>query len=788
VNTENAGITRFNAGVGGSTVTQRLASLTTNADGSTRLAGNIRTTGTQTINDALVLTTDAIADATTGDINFLSTVNSDGTTRSLTVNSSGATVFGGNVGSTSALKRLATDSGGTTTLRGSVTAQAGSLASDGDIDFADPVVLNPNDSSVAITVGGQDIIFQSTVQASTDGVGQLVVNTANNGQAQFLGQVGTAAANRPASVTSNADGTVVVNSGMHTTGAITLNDAATLRGDITAGSMAFGSTATVGDGTAVADLVSQGAVSFASPVTVRGSIAGGRGTGFSGTAVTFAGTVTLTGDATIDGGLGSLFFRGNVLSNTDNTHNLTLLSRQAASVNVGGGTAVTPFKFNGTVGASATTSRPRSVTIGVGQAGATAINASGVRTATASSVVFGNFDSSGNLLNTTTGTSGLFAGTGGVSVAQGDRILSTRATGLNVNSTGPVTLGDLSSLTTIDVTGSTINIRLRNGGGVDGESNDNGADWVAATQIRNSRVPFAASGSSGGFLYSNNTGIRPINGGNFTNTKKLDTDAVSATFLSRNAPAGQFLPYDLTAFGSTDTNVATSIAGAIPRDQKEREVTTTVGVSRSMQASLIEMGLGVRAKLEMEEMIYLLAGRGIYLDDARDPRVNPDREGLPLIAMPRVPNAPAADAVAAYKNTTVIGDKQKADIQSTFNDVWLAYADNASEPSAKGFADWLCERCNSGSGTPEELLVLDLMKNRVPEFFRRLDVMGLSPREIAYPKRKLFQEIGPNGVEYKDLLEVMEALKACPASGASVAPAASVRRMEQDAVTIAGAR
>jgi hypothetical protein len=80
------------------------------------------------------------------------------------------------------------------------------------------------------------------------------------------------------------------------------------------------------------------------------------------------------------------------------------------------------------------------------------------------------------------------------------------------------------------------------------------------------------------------------------------------------------------------------------------------------------------------------------------------------------------------------------------------------------------------------------MKNRVPEFFRRLDVMGLSPREIAYPKRKLFQEIGPNGVEYKDLLEVMEALKACPASGASVAPAASVRRMEQDAVTIAGAR
>ncbi|MEO6926547.1 MAG: filamentous hemagglutinin N-terminal domain-containing protein, partial [Rhodanobacter sp.] len=109
------GLTTFGSVVGGTTA---LASLTTDAAGTTSLNGNVSTTGAQTYNDALTLGADStLASSAGGAIDFASTV--DGAFN-LTVNTSGLTTFGDAVGSTTALTSLTTDAAGTTSLNGNV--------------------------------------------------------------------------------------------------------------------------------------------------------------------------------------------------------------------------------------------------------------------------------------------------------------------------------------------------------------------------------------------------------------------------------------------------------------------------------------------------------------------------------------------------------------------------------------------------------------------------------------------------------------------------------------------
>src|SRR5262249_58468410 len=94
-----SGLTTFGGAVGDNG--QRLASLTSNAGGTTAInGGSVTTTGDQTYSEAVTL--DAAADSTTltgVNISFAATVRSttDGQ-ENLTVSGSGLTTFGGAVG------------------------------------------------------------------------------------------------------------------------------------------------------------------------------------------------------------------------------------------------------------------------------------------------------------------------------------------------------------------------------------------------------------------------------------------------------------------------------------------------------------------------------------------------------------------------------------------------------------------------------------------------------------------------------------------------------------------
>ncbi len=165
-----AGTTTFAGAIGGTTA---LASLTTDAAGSTRLGGNVRTTGSQTYGDTVSLTGPVtVSSAAAGNISFGSSVTG---TAGLVANTTGRTTFGGVVN----LDSLITDAGGSTQLGGNVTTR-------GAQTYDDELVLAGN---VTLTSTHGDSI---SINAGANGAHSLSVNTA--GTTTLAGGLGSTTA------------------------------------------------------------------------------------------------------------------------------------------------------------------------------------------------------------------------------------------------------------------------------------------------------------------------------------------------------------------------------------------------------------------------------------------------------------------------------------------------------------------------------------------------------------------------------------------------------------------
>jgi len=141
-----SGATSFGGVVGGTTA---LTALTTDAAGSTSLGANVNTTGVQTYNDAVTLTGNATLVASA--VTFNSSV--DGA-RALTINTPGATTFGGAVGGTTALSSLTTDAAGTTSLGGNVSTA-------GAQTYNDPLTL-----SADAVLSGSAVAFSGSINGA----------------------------------------------------------------------------------------------------------------------------------------------------------------------------------------------------------------------------------------------------------------------------------------------------------------------------------------------------------------------------------------------------------------------------------------------------------------------------------------------------------------------------------------------------------------------------------------------------------------------------------------------
>lgn len=162
VNTGGNGVTRFAGPIG---ATNRLTSITTNADGTTILSTNqARTTGDQVYNDAVTLGANITLDA--NDVLFGSTLDSDATNtpRNLTVNTAavdtdtGETTFRGTVGGTRRLGSITTNGDGTTLI-------AANVSTTRRMDFGDAVLLAG--TNITMDAGTAGITFRGTVNADT---------------------------------------------------------------------------------------------------------------------------------------------------------------------------------------------------------------------------------------------------------------------------------------------------------------------------------------------------------------------------------------------------------------------------------------------------------------------------------------------------------------------------------------------------------------------------------------------------------------------------------------------
>jgi mucin-19 len=290
-----SGATTFGGPVGNKTGGPRLASLTTDAAGTTVIAGGaVLTTGDQTYSDPVTLAS-ASTLLTGANVTFASTVDSDATARSLTVNASGATTFGGAVGNKVGGPRLAnltTDAAGTTVIAG------GAVSTTGDQTYSDPVTL----ASASTILTGVNVTFASTVDSDAT-ARSLTVN--GSGVTTFGGAVGTKAGGpRLANLTTDAAGTTVIaGSAVLTSGDQTYSDPVTLASAstvLTGANVTFASTVD-SDATARSLTVNaSGATTFGGAV---GSKAGGPRlanltTDAPGTTVIAGGAVLTTGDQT----------------------------------------------------------------------------------------------------------------------------------------------------------------------------------------------------------------------------------------------------------------------------------------------------------------------------------------------------------------------------------------------------------------------------------------------------------------------------------------------------------
>lgn len=244
-----SGITTLGGPVGGTTA---LTGVTTDAGGSTQINGGlVLTSGGQAYHDAVTLNADtALTSTNGGQIRLAGTV--DGA-RTLAVNTSGLTTFGGSVGGSAALASVTTDAGGSTQLDGA------SIQTTGSQTYLDDARLG---AAVTLTsTGGGNIAWAGTL----DGGGSLAVNT--SGFTTFGGTVGGTTA--LASVTTDAAGSTQINGGMvRTSGGQTYDGAVTLNADATLTSTLGGNITVAGplDGGQALLVNTSGTTTFGGPV------------------------------------------------------------------------------------------------------------------------------------------------------------------------------------------------------------------------------------------------------------------------------------------------------------------------------------------------------------------------------------------------------------------------------------------------------------------------------------------------------------------------------------------
>ena len=407
VNNTAGGVNLFNADIGGAG-SEQLVSLVINSAGTSRVRGNIRTTGAVNIQNTTQLDADTAITSGSGGVTLANITGSrdlsinanagltnigtitglgDGTGPALTTTSTGTTTFNG-IGSLNSGLSIAGPAVLNAALNvtgGSASTFAGTTAINNTTFTTTPAVNFGNDAADALTVTGNSTVAATGTAARffglVDGTGSLTVNGSSIAFDRNIGS-GTALAslslNSAATTLQNAttSGTQTFNgtttglalnaSSISNTGALgaTSATAAQLTSN---GSMNVSGAATLGAGglnstgpttintltTASGPVTINGTTNLGSLATAAGNVNITGATNVISSFNTTNGTINITGPTTINGLLSST--SGNITIAGDNT--LATVTPGTGTTSITGKTSITgPLTMNGPVNINAGTS------------------------------------------------------------------------------------------------------------------------------------------------------------------------------------------------------------------------------------------------------------------------------------------------------------------------------------------------------------------------------------------------------------------------------------------------
>lgn len=765
-------------------------------------AGNVRALGGLDVTGPVRITADSLfntANTTNGggDIRFRSTVDADASPVSLTlIAGAGAVVFSGNVGATTRLSDI-TASGASVSLQNVLTtgsqlfSAAGSAGitlnspeyssnGTGSIVFDGAVTLA---SDITVTTAAGDVLFGGSVDSSSGNLRNLFINTGGNGITTFRQAVGVTdqgGLTRLRRLQTNNDGTTRFEGlAVSTSEDMVFNSPVVLGNDVTfTGASITFSAGLDSDGIARAAtfdtssgvsgnarLVFAGAVGQASRLerlTTLGTGITRIGAGMATrNGMTFGGPVRIAASSTLDGGTGVLFFRGAIDSEVGfGATSLTLLSDAPANENS------TPFRFGASIGL-------------VNPLGGLRIGADLSQPGQFSTAVISDaWDSMGRLSSSLISVNDAFTilvagdftmGAGQKLLALGGLTISTRGDGSGANRTAR--LGDITSLNTISIFSDRIVIVTRDPGSVrnnnlTSSTQDGGVDLVAPNGFNFSVRPRVEGGGAVGFGFSNPDFEPTAQFGGFALRRYNDglgrTTIDPSLFLNLSDTAFSY-PLDLAARGDITISLATSLAGAIPRDTQQREVGTAVTISNALRPPLEEMGVVTR-DLGPDESIEFLVGRSLYKDvpGTTSPVLSDYR-----IAINRLQSGPVQIALESYRDLVYFSAdrdgnpylddtgaptqyKEPQRIREKIAAAWDGYATAHPDATGAAFRSYL-ERPDA---TPEEVAALELL-DRVRVVLDNMAAMGLAEYETRIPQIKLLNSIKPETMDMDTFREAV---------------------------------
>ncbi|MBX3375928.1 MAG: filamentous hemagglutinin N-terminal domain-containing protein [Phycisphaeraceae bacterium] len=741
VNSTGGGTTRFNGAVGNLTP---LRSLSTNADGITILASpEINIGGDAVFNDAVTLGAN-VSLAATG-ITFGQTVNSDSTARALNVSStgSGITLFVGAVGDVNPLLRLTTGSEGTTRIRGGAVTTTLSQAYNNDT-IIDGVVSTT-------TLAGGSISFGGTLNGDVNTTQNLVINTTNNGQTVFSGDVGLITP--LTSITTNADGsTRFFASAVRTSGDQTYADAVALGADVTftGNDITFNSTidATplLGPVNLVVNTISSGITTFNGTIggttalksittNADGSTRIGANINTEGGSMLFGDRVLIFRDSTLTdtNGLGVAF--GSTIDSEGTPQALSVLVDIDSNASIASPT-IASIRLGGNIGS---TLALRTLRLGNNRTTVPTV-ATIVAGLTTSNTPISGFDLKIN-------TTGAFA--------MGAFNKMTVIGNVTINAGGPSAIGDISALGNISVTAPSIAIRTRPGGLVLGNfgsslinSTDTGVDFVAGGSIFFSTTPTLLGGFGfPSFATPSSVNISPNLSGF---AQRAFGQPITANLMFNG---GTYL--DLRSTGPSNVNISNVIAGEVPTPDQAGTLALDAGVDNEEINLLGQMGITTRS-LDEKEFIEFLLGRRLVNDAGADPSASDY-----AVTINRLPSSVVRRVLQSYREVfwketynpetgESTWEPQTDRVGRVLSAAWAEYAGAAgAKADALGFRAYL-------EALPAQAEALNYL-NSLRELFSELGYLGLTSAENRIARDTILRSVNVKGMTPEQLEEACTA-------------------------------